>query len=135
MSPLRLTICVLLCIALILNGSGLAVAATQMQVQHAGMKSAQVDEAPSTMTAHAACADSSRIASHADTPQATDHPSGKSCCEGSACDIACPTGLLVTLTTPAQQAWRVLPHVLAVRPALAEPPAPLLNNLYRPPIG
>ncbi|HUH90747.1 MAG TPA: CopL family metal-binding regulatory protein [Lysobacter sp.] len=131
MSP-HLLLRVLLCIALILNGSGLAVAATQMQVQHAAMAGAALESLPAP-TEHASCMEHSTIASAADAPLSGDHSAAADCCQGTSCDAACPVGLLATLAAP-DQGWRITPQVLAVRPALSDHPAPALHDRYRPPI-
>ncbi|QOD90001.1 CopL family metal-binding regulatory protein [Lysobacter sp. CW239] len=134
MSPQHLLLRVLLCIALILNGSGLAVAATQMHVQHAAMAGLTPD-LPSDPTDGATCMEhSTSAASAAQAPLSGDHSAAADCCTGAACDVACPAGLLATFTAPAQ-GWRIAPQILAVRPALADHPAPALHNRYRPPIG
>ncbi|HUH91091.1 MAG TPA: CopL family metal-binding regulatory protein [Lysobacter sp.] len=130
----RLLLRALLCIALILNGSGLAVAATQMHVQHAAMAGATPDS-PSTPADYATCMEHATAATPAtEAPLSNDHSTAADCCAGASCDAACPTGLLATLTAPVQ-GWRIAPQILAVRPALADHPAPALHNRYRPPIG
>lgn len=132
MSP-HLLLRVLLCIALILNGSGLAVAATQMHVQHAAMAGPAPDS-PSAPDHRATCGEHSTAATPAtDAPLPGDHSAAADCCQGASCDAACPVGLLATLTAP-DQGWRMTPQVLAVRPALSDHPAPVLHNRYRPPI-
>lgn len=129
----RLLLRVLLCIALILNGSGLAVAATQMQVQHAAMAAATSGPLPAP-TDHATCMEHSSAATPATgAPLSDNHSATADCCTGTSCDVACPAGLLATLTAPAQ-GWRIAPQILAVRPALADHPAPALHDRYRPPI-
>ncbi|MGY0799451.1 CopL family metal-binding regulatory protein [Lysobacter sp. A286] len=133
MSLQHLLLRVLLCIALILNGSGLAVAATQMQVQHATTVASTTPDSASTPDEHTTCAEHSAPATAATEAPLGDHSAAADCCEGTACDVACPAGLLATLTVPVQE-WRMAPHVLAARPALADHPAPALHDRYRPPI-
>ncbi|MGV8939949.1 MAG: CopL family metal-binding regulatory protein [Lysobacter sp.] len=134
MSIQHLLLRVLLCVSLILNGSGIAVAATQMHVQHVGMNNALAVPAP-------AADDQSICGEHlqGSTPtleavSCEMHSMAADCCEGdSACDVVCPAGMLWTVMVPAQ-GWWVASHILAVRPSFASHPAPLLQNRYRPPI-
>ncbi|WP_222564624.1 CopL family metal-binding regulatory protein [Novilysobacter antarcticus] len=121
---------VLLCLALVLNGSGLAVATTQMHGQHAGM------EVPvSTPDDHMGCLEHARTTTPdpASAPCNT-HSAAAECCEGSSCDPACPAGMLWAVTVPSQ-GWSITPQVLTPHQTFSDHPAPLLQSRYRPPIG
>lgn len=132
MSP-QLLLRALLCIALILNGSGLAVAATQMHVQHAAMLDPAPESAPAEES-HTSCGDhSAQATSAAGAPLPGDHLATADCCEGASCDVTCPAGSMATLTAPGPD-WRMISHVLSAPLSLADHAAPLLHNRYRPPI-
>ena len=125
---------VLLCIALILNGSGLAVAATQMGVQHAAMAGSTPDPQPAP-AGDTTCMDHATAATPApEAPMPGDHSAMTDCCTtGASCDATCPAGLLATLTVPAME-WRMTQHLLVARSAQPDHPAPALHDRYRPPI-
>lgn len=130
--PPHLLLRVLLCIALILNGSGLAVAATQMQMQHAAMIG-QAPASPSAAHGHTTCGEHSAPATPTAEAPPGDHIAAADCCEGAACDAACLAGLMATLTAPGPE-WRMISQVLSAPLSLSGHPAPLLHNRYRPPI-
>ncbi|QOW21170.1 CopL family metal-binding regulatory protein [Novilysobacter avium] len=121
---------VLLCLALVLNGSGLAVAATQMHVQHVGMA-----DAVSATDDHEDCAGhAQRAVPDLAAASCDSHSPAADCCEGSSCDTACPAGMLWTVTVPAQ-AWMLPPQVLVDHQTISDHAAPVLQGRYRPPIG
>ena len=133
MSIQRLLLRVLLCVALILNGSGIAVAGTQMHMQHAGVAGAATSPL-AAVDAEAICGDHADGATEPlESAACGDHAGTADCCEGSACDVFCPAGMLWTAMVPAQ-GWWVTPATLAVRPTFSDHPAPLLQSRYRPPI-
>ena len=128
---------VLVCLALVLNGSGLAVAATQMHVQHAGMEvPASTMEVPaSTPDDHMGCPGHARQTTPDPASAPCDsHSAAAECCQGSSCDPACPAGMLWAVTAPAQ-GWSITPQVLTPHQMFSDHPAPLLQSRYRPPIG
>lgn len=118
----------LLCLALILNGSGAAVAATQMQMGHL----AAVTPAP-VMEHHGAmspCHGEQAVAHH--TPPAP-HPS-PDCCQSAQCACDCLQHLTATATgffVP----MPMLAHAPVLRPMHAGHPSPALANPIRPPIA
>ncbi|WP_143814077.1 CopL family metal-binding regulatory protein [Lysobacter spongiicola] len=132
MSLQHLLLRVLVCIALVLNGSGLAVAATQMHVQHLAMVSSMPAPAPAEDD-HAVCGEHAEAAPAVEAALSGNHSTAIDCCEGADCAVVCPAGILGTLTAPAQ-GWGMTSHILAAGPALADRPAPSLQSRYRPPV-
>lgn len=131
MSPLPLLLRVALCIALILNGSGVAVAATQMHVQHAAVAA----EMGADQGDHATCGEhgTEQTLSSAESLSTECESSATDCCDSSTCNAACPAGFLATLTAMAP-VWHPTPDSPSSRPVIPNAPAPLLHSHYRPPI-
>lgn len=130
MSPLHLLLRIALCVTLALNGSGLAVAATQMHMHHATVAAGTA----ATQDGHATCGEHQTAdASHAVTMASGCPSSAMDCCEGAACSAACAAGFLATLATP-PPVWQPTPHIPSSRLVMPNPPAPLLHDRYRPPI-
>jgi hypothetical protein len=130
----------LLCIALVLNGSGYAFAATQMELQHLSMATEtagrSVEPAPpcheSVVVAEADLG--SHHAASDDCMAAQPHKQTEGCCQPSQCSCDClqHATSAVRHTAPAAH----LPHesrIVSVQPARHV--SPLLPNLFRPPIG
>lgn len=136
MSPRALLLRVLLCISLVLNGSGYAVAATQMHMAHlAADNVAAMDDA-----------DMPPCHSHGDSVEAvakpapmtdcesTHAPTQPDCCQSSQCACDClqhATATLVQLPSPAATIARA-PGIATMHDGHA---APALANLIRPPIA
>lgn len=134
MSIQHLLLRVLLCVALILNGSGIAVAATQMHVQHVAMTGASAGSAMASDD-QAICAEHSQGSTPSlEAASCDSHSTTADCCEGAACHVVCPAGMFWIVMAPAQ-GWWIPPRILAVLPAFADHPTPLLQSRYRPPIG
>lgn len=131
MSLLQLLLRVALCVTLILNGSGLAVAATQMHVEHAGAAA----QMAAPQSEHATCGEDTGEAAlaTADTLPPDCQRSTTDCCDTSSCNATCPAGFIATLTAQAP-VWRPAPDSPSSRPVMPNAPAPLLHNRYRPPI-
>lgn len=131
----------LLCVALILNGSGYAFAATQMELQHFAMatKTATapvVDPAPPCHEA-AATAKADLAPSHAasdDCVAAQVHTPEQGCCQPSQCSCDClqHATSAVRHVVPSAHIPRET-RIVSVQPARHV--SPLLPNLFRPPIG
>ena len=119
---------VMLCVALVFNGISLAVASTQMHMQHvtAGLMAAT----SASSSAHGDCPEHLS----ADTPVPTQSDLATAdCCNDSVCAFVCAAGAISTLP-PAMQGLRISPHAVVVRPARTERPEPALQVRYRPPI-
>ena len=131
----------LLCVALILNGSGYAFAATQMELQHLVMAS-EIAGAPAADPA-TPCHESAAVSPADVTPHhATTvdcvaekaHTPEQGCCQPSQCSCDC----LQHATSAVRHA---LPSAYIPREArvvsaqAARHASPLLPNLFRPPIG
>lgn len=131
----------LLCVALILNGSGYAFAATQMELQHVAMAAetdaSAMDSAPPcheppasatpSPTSHHAAADDCVTAE-------PPHAQEQGCCQPSQCSCDCLQHATSAVRHAAPAAH--LPHETRVVPVQpARHASPLLANLFRPPIG
>ena len=124
---------VLLCLALILNGSGAAVAATQMQMSHvATMASVAADPVAAHEGMLSPCHGEQATAHHA-MPQPAPHVS-PDCCQAGHCTCDCLQHLSATATeffVP----MPMLAHAPVLRPMHAGHPSPALANPIRPPIA
>ena len=130
----------LLCVALILNGSGYAFAATQMELQHLAMATEAVDRltepaAPCHGSATVAAAQAGpHHATSDDCMAAQPHKQAEGCCQPSQCSCDCLQHATSAVRHAAPAAH--LPHesrIVSVQPARHV--SPLLPNLFRPPIG
>lgn len=124
---------VLLCLALILNGSGAAVAATQMQIGHvaAAVESASaVSSAAEHGMSMSPCHGETSTAHHAPPAPHTS----PDCCQSSHCACDCLQHLSATATgffVP----MPMLAHAPVLRPMHGGHPSPALANPIRPPIA
>jgi len=147
MSPFAILLRVVLCIGLILNGSGYAVAATQMQIEHAtkvseGMRAGALPggDVAAVLPCHedpgkAAIGPDGFTADPETTgndPAQPEHPI-PDCCKSSNCAGAC---LHAFAAMPGLCAGSIVTnHASSVRPMRTGHPAPALPHLIRPPIG
>ncbi len=129
----------MLCISLILNGSGYAMTSAHLQMGHTDRIAAMQEPAPADMPPCHQNADASETVA-VESPEAvkdqsrltSKHPA-RDCCESGACQCAC------------MQAHAALPvnalrhdvagHANDVRPLQPDYPAPALPHLIRPPIS
>ena len=139
MSPLAVLLRVLLCLALILNGSA--------SVAHAAMAGAASHDAPvvdarvadrgaDMAMGEGGCHDGAMAhdAPPADTPPAPDHDSG--CCGGEGdCRSACAQHCTVSIAGIASLNLTLPPAAGLLLMAPAAHPAPRLRDRIRPPIG
>ena len=138
MSLLKLLLRALVCVALIVNGSGFAVAGTQMPMQHA--PAGMMDAMPASLNAHTGCMESTTAATktnkssaHVESGPATmDCCDEAACCSGSVCASACAAAATLPSTI---HGFQISPQALDAVPVLAEHSAPILWNRYRPPIA
>jgi len=125
----------LLCLMLVLNGTGYAVAATQMNVAHVAMALAAReaatnppchDESPAEIAAKTAH-------SHAGHDADPSAPAAPSCCQSSQCNCDClqhATAAMSLIALPAAAP----PGADIAQPGVVNRIAPALPNLLRPPI-
>jgi hypothetical protein len=132
-SPFALLLRVLLSLSLILNGSGYAWAATQMQLAHG-------DVAHDTAPATRGCHEHGMAATKSNVPAAADVHTSKpgypapDCCRSGKCVCASmqPTSLtLASLSLRQPEIYRII-GAPAIRVGHA---SPLLAHPIRPPIG
>lgn len=134
----------LLCLSLVLNGSGYAVASTQMQLMHvAATQAALAAAAPAAPPCHEQLHEGSAVPSMhvmADMASSTacddGHGSqaGPDCCQSSQCACDCLQYATATLAdVPALPA--VIEHAAEIGPLSPSHVAPALANPIRPPIG
>ncbi len=124
---------VLLCLALILNGSGAAVAATQMQMGHIANIVADSAPAPGEQVVASPCHGDQHGLAHAAEPKPVPHPS-PDCCQQGHCNCDC----LQHLSAAAPRFFVPMPmlaHAPVLRPMHAGHPSPALANPIRPPIA
>ena len=128
MSLLKLLLRALVCVALIVNGSGFAVAGTQMPMQHA--PAGMMDAMPASLNAHTGCMESTTAATKTNKSSAhvESGPATMDCCDEAACcsGSVCPSTI---------HGFQISPQALDAVPVLAEHSAPILWNRYRPPIA
>lgn len=139
---------VLLCLGLLLNGAGYAVAATQMQMQHLAAVSearqaaaAAVDQDASVQPCHEV---SDAVQAAADPPAppiagaGEDHPQPElptpGCCQSTGCASMCAPQAAAAMPD-LSAGHRIVNHASGVRPLRAGHPEPALPHLIRPPIG
>jgi hypothetical protein len=132
----RIAFRLLLCVLLVLNGTGYAVAATQMHLVHMAMAAAAHESASTPPCHDAAPPENMAMAKHLHPEAANGEadPGVPSCCQSSLCSCDC------------------LQHATAAMPAIVIPPgappgadiaqagvaprvSPTLPNLLRPPIA
>jgi hypothetical protein len=151
MSPLHVLLRVLLCISLVFYGSGVAAAATRMQV---GYATAAASSVPSAVTASgsvtAPCHEANDMAvpagedsvaaldvgTYASTSSSTEGSTEGSpdCCEATSCDCSCAQQ--VQVATGALGVGNLVPaRSTAVRAMTMGHASPALPHLIRPPIA
>ncbi|BDU16392.1 CopL family metal-binding regulatory protein [Lysobacter auxotrophicus] len=126
----------LLCLMLVLNGTGYAVAATQMNVAHVAMALA-AQEAANNPPCHeeAPAQDAAKTAhSHAGLAADPSNPAAPSCCQSSHCNCDCLQHATAAMSVLAV-ATPVPPDADIAQPGVVSPIAPALPNLLRPPIA
>ena len=123
----------LVSMTLILNGSGLAMASSQMHAQHATAE--MMDAATDAPIAHGDCKDHVTAVSSAGLTFKKGDPdhSELDCCSGAMCAFACAAGA-ATAITAATQPMFFNPHAMVARAGLRNCPTPALQVRYRPPI-
>lgn len=144
MTPFAILLRVLLSLSLILNGTGTAMAATRMLIDHAATSATEPVDATANVAVAAPCHHhagmaanaheaSTAIADDANKAVKSRHPP-RDCCKSGNCGCAC------LLATPAVVAVVSLPAAVVGRDANAwvvmhGHASPTLAHLIRPPIG
>lgn len=133
MSVASLLTRVLLCLALILNGSGFAVAGSHMHMQHG--HPAMADNAPVAQSAPAATT-SGEESMHLDGDLAlADCCTDAAHCSRLMCTVGCAAGSSAPATLPASNlGFRINRQAQDATLRLAGHPTPALRARYRPPI-
>ncbi|MFC3549491.1 CopL family metal-binding regulatory protein [Lysobacter cavernae] len=135
MTPFAFLLRVLLCIGLVLNGSGFAVAVTQMQMAH--MASAvvmmPVQAKAGDEDASQACHDVTATAHAQASSASSKHDPAPDCCQSSQC--ACDCLQHVSAAMAVQVADSLIIRAPSLRPMPTGHASPVLPNLIRPPIG
>lgn len=132
----RIVLRLLLCLVVVLNGTGYAVAATQMHMAHLAMVPA-AQQADSASPCHEAAAPETAgitVHSHDAGVSGDDGPAAPSCCKSSLCNCDClqhATAAMSVVALPAEAPAGAGIAQLRV----ADRVAPPLPNLLRPPIG
>jgi len=146
MSPLRVLLRALLCISLVLNGSGVAVAAIKMQTAHATV--AMTTTPPSDSSSGVARAEACHEAPAMAMPAVHDHGvtaddgtdtstcthESPDCCKASTCECNCLQLVQASIATSGIGEPMVV-HSTGVPPMKTGHPSPALPHLIRPPIG
>ncbi len=130
----------LLCISLILNGSGYVMASAHLQMGHMGSIAVIQEPAPAAMPPCHQNDDASGTAA-VELPEAVQdesramskHPA-PDCCKSGACQCACMHQAHAVLPVQALR-HDVSGHAVDVRTLQPAHPAPALPHLIRPPIG
>lgn len=125
----------LLCLALVLNGAGFAVAG-------AGMPMQQAPAAPSgAATAHAHCMEATSAAGTGAISLPTEHDGTPADCCGDnthcsklTCALACAAGAVPAALATAMPGFEIGLQATHLPSAAAEAPAPALPTRHRPPI-
>lgn len=129
-----------LCLALVLNGSGYAFAATSMQLEHAGH---DATAASVGVVETGACHDAvsgSVVAGHSSHAMSIAHDApaptadGVECCDGSQCHFGCMQQLAASMPGFPQCAVPVA-HAVDIQLMQTRRAAPPLPDPIRPPIG
>ncbi len=138
----RIVLRLLLCLSLVLNGTGYVMAATQMQLAHGALAAPAVmtptaspchDEGASNLGPGPHGAMSHAAAGTDDIPPPAAHGDEPGCCQSSLCTCDClqhATAAITSVATPAA----VRPGRYTASPRETRPPAPVLHALLRPPI-
>ena len=143
MSPSAILLRVVLCIGLVLNGSGYAVAATQMQVKYLAAVSdamqpatAGVREDAAVQPCHEDPGTTPVVPAIADPGEDPAKPelATPDCCKSMNCAAACAQHASATMPGLSARTL-VIDHASSVRPMGTGHPAPALPHLIRPPIG
>lgn len=133
MSLRALVLRLLLCLTLVLNGSGYAVAATQMALAHGNASLSMHREAmpcghTADVQASGAATDIASCTAHGAPPAPAD------CCQSPQCSCDCLQH--ASVATPMAVVIAGAPsHTGIAREMHADHVPPLLPNLFRPPIG
>ena len=133
----RLLLTVLVCVTLVLNGSGVAVAGMHMQHDQTKL----MDVMPASPIVHTDCMEHATAATemNGSSPQEGLDPdtinccSEPPCCNGSVCAFVCAAGAAATLDAPILD-FQLSPQTLDVLANPATHPTPALRVRYRPPI-
>lgn len=145
MSAWSILLRVLLTVALILNGSGYAVASSHMQMDHmVGAGGAPAFAEDSAGTAESGCSEHHRstvpVAGNAGADAVVDAASAKSsapspdCCKSGACRCVCVQQAQAAVPALALQP-ALVEHVRSLIPMDSDYASPALPHLIRPPIG
>ncbi|HEY0505789.1 MAG TPA: CopL family metal-binding regulatory protein [Lysobacter sp.] len=132
---LRIVLRLLLCLSLVLNGAGYAVAATQMQIAHQAMAAqaaAPVSPKPCHEAGNAASGHETPMAHETAPPAPQGH--GTDCCQTSLCTCDClqhATAAMTLVATPTAAP----PARCMASPSDTRSPAPPSHTPLRPPIG
>ena len=132
----------LLCVALVFNGAGSAMASVQMMQMHAvehgavGAPVTTAADAESAMPCHHGMqtAQHHGSADGAKPFKAKPTPAAPDCCKSGTCTCACVTHVAVMVPMVALHGIAIA-HAGSVRPMALGHPAPALPHLIRPPIG
>ena len=131
----RLAVRLLLCVLLVLNGTGYAVAATDMHVAHLAMAMAMHEAEAASPCHDAETPDNTGVTqhSHADCDTGQAGSAAPDCCQSSQCVCDClqhATAAMAVVALPAGPP----PGGEIAQPGVADRRAPPLPNLLRPPI-
>lgn len=133
----RIAFRLLLCLMLVLNGTGYAVAATQMQISHIAM-SVLAEEAQAMPPCHeSAPAETAFKAAHSHADSATSQAGSDlpECCQSSKCSCDyCLQHLTAAMSVVAVAGNAPEADAIA-QPGVVNRVAPPLPHLLRPPIG
>jgi hypothetical protein len=136
--PLRaILLRLLLCVALVFNGAGAAMASVQMMQMHvdgqaiASVPAKSMAEAEVAMPCHHHGQASHENGVHA--PSKGGHPA-PDCCKSNTCTCACANQVAIVVPVIVFHG-AMAPHAGNVRPMALGHPAPALPHLIRPPIG
>jgi len=138
MSFPALVLRIALCLALVLNGSGYAFAATAMQLEHAAHNETTVSAPAAEMAPCHDAVDASASVGHSMDPVPAAHHAtavdSPDCCDGPHCQSGCAQSLIATLSENPRRGVPVA-HAVEVRAMQTRHAAPPLPNPIRPPIG
>jgi len=132
----RIAFRLLLCLMLVLNGTGYAVAATQMHMAHMAMALAahDVESVPPCHEAAPAETAAMTLHSHADAVHDQADAGVPSCCQSSLCNCDCLQHATAAMPIVAVSA-NAPPGADIAQPRVVNRIAPPLPNLLRPPIA
>ena len=132
----RIVLRLLLCLMVVLNGTGYAVAATQMHLAHVA-NAVATQEADAVPPCHEAAASKNAATSaysHAADPARQADPGVPSCCQSSLCNCDCLQHATAAMAVIALPAGAPIGAGIA-QPRVVDRLAPALPNLLRPPIA